>query len=118
MVALDREDRLAHPQAIDAPYLRIQVADNGAGIGAAIRERIFEPFFTTKEVDKGSGLGLATVYATVHNHRGWIECDSQPGAGTTFSIFLPAIPGKRSVERPPEVPGRAGPPRRSAAPGA
>jgi two-component system NtrC family sensor kinase len=69
----------------------IEVADNGIGIPQENITRIFEPFFTTKEIGKGTGLGLAVCYGILTEHGGSLDVQSTPGAGTTFTISLPAI---------------------------
>ena len=81
-------------------WLYLEVEDNGCGMDEQTRERIFEPFFTTKEVDKGTGLGLATVYAIVRDHQGRVECRSAPGEGSTFRVLLPLGTGDPEAKSP------------------
>jgi signal transduction histidine kinase len=89
-------------------YARLSVSDNGIGMDQEIKEKIFDPFFTTKEIDRGTGLGLSTVFGIVRDHGGWIECDSEPGIGARFNVFLPAAPAqteRRAVSREAETTG-------------
>jgi len=70
-------------------YIDFSITDTGEGIADNLKDRIFEPFYTTKDQGKGTGLGLAMVYAFVKRSHGYIKCDSDVGSGTTFHIYLP-----------------------------
>jgi PAS domain S-box-containing protein len=73
----------------DVDHVRLRIGDNGRGMDPATVAHIYEPFFTTKDVGKGTGLGLATTHAILREHGGFITCDSVPGRGTTFSLYMP-----------------------------
>ncbi|MDK9706554.1 MAG: transporter substrate-binding domain-containing protein [Desulforhopalus sp.] len=70
-------------------FLEMSVEDTGAGISAELKEKIFEPYFTTKEVGKGTGMGLAIIHGIVTGYGGFVTCQSQPGEGSIFRVFLP-----------------------------
>jgi CheY-like chemotaxis protein len=84
-----------------ARYARIDIVDSGPGMDAAQVERIFDPFFTTKPMGAGTGLGLSLVHGIVLDHGAALEVDSRPGAGTTFSVYLPLTEAEPTQESAP-----------------
>ncbi len=108
-VELDREFCQSQPWARPGPYLRLEVADTGQGMDAAVLEHIFEPFFTTKEPGRGTGLGLALAYNLIKGHGGGMVVRSSPGLGSSFAIHLPVARGQAEEAPPPAPPPPSAP---------
>jgi two-component system cell cycle sensor histidine kinase/response regulator CckA len=90
-IAFGERDAPPLPEMEPGQWIRLTVADTGMGISSEARPHIFDPFFTTKEPGKGFGLGLAQVYGIVKQHKGHIDFTTEPGRGTTFTLYLPAL---------------------------
>ncbi|MEZ4524909.1 MAG: ABC transporter substrate-binding protein [Desulfobacterales bacterium] len=100
-MTLGKQEAKKYPDLVPGDYVTIAIRDTGSGIDAKIRDRIFDPYFTTKEFGQGSGMGLTIVLGIVKNHHGTIAVDSQPGKGSMFTLFFPAVAEK--IIQPSEI---------------
>jgi two-component system, cell cycle sensor histidine kinase and response regulator CckA len=96
-VSIPAESEPADLKLDSGRYVRMDIADTGKGMDEATLQKAVEPFFTTKPEGKGTGLGLSMVYGTIRSHRGDIHIESQPGKGTTISIYLPSLNRRRTT---------------------
>ena len=105
---LDESAVARHGNLPAGPYVKLIFRDDGTGMYEETISHIFEPYFTTKEVGKGTGLGLATVYGIIRQSGGDIQVESEPGQGSTFTIWLPRVAdaeeAPEGVEPPLEIP--------------
>ncbi len=110
-VQLDHNFAHSNPPLQEGEYIRLMVNDTGSGIDKTIQERIFDPFFTTKRKGVGTGLGLATVHGIVTELNGSISVESEPGEGTSITVYLPKIKNRSSInseKKPINIPAGKG----------
>jgi PAS domain S-box-containing protein len=107
---IDRAFLAQHADARLGEYLALSVSDSGCGMDSEIMAHIFEPFYTTKKLGQGTGLGLSTVFGAVRQNNGFISVYSEPGLGTTFTIYLPRHDGEvvQLHSQPAEEPAPCG----------
>jgi PAS domain S-box-containing protein len=96
------------PGCAPGPHVKLTVRDTGTGIAPEHLPRIFEPYFSTKALSRGTGLGLASVYASVKQHRGFIRVESVVDRGSAFEVFLPMTKSTPEIERPPPAADESG----------
>jgi len=101
---IDENYSSAYTDVLQGGYVSLSVTDDGCGMDKQVLPHVFEPFFTTKGVGSGTGLGLSTVYGAVKQNGGLLNVYSEPGLGTTFTIFLPRVSAE--VDSAQEIPAR------------
>jgi len=103
-VGIEQRMSVKHPDLQPGPHICLIVSDTGCGMSADVVDRVFDPFFTTKPPGEGTGLGLSVVYGIVKSYGGGITVQSEPGQGSTFSVFVPRIMARPEETRVrPEV---------------
>jgi PAS domain S-box-containing protein len=107
-VEVDEEFSRLHPGLAPGRSVCLSVTDTGLGMTPEVRQRVFEPFFTTKPRGSGTGLGLASVYAVVNRVGGYVGVYSEPGVGTSFTLYFPASDAEETVDPMAERPAAAG----------
>jgi len=110
-VILEREQNIPGHTPEPGDYVLLTFTDDGCGMDEKTLKHVFEPFFTTKTLEKGTGLGLATVYGIISQNNGFITVESRPGEGSVFRIYLPRCNGGEDLSAPSgtglSAPGRA-----------
>jgi CheY-like chemotaxis protein len=96
-VKLTSENIRLYPDLNTGLYIKLSVQDTGKGISPEIIEKIYHPYFTTKEKGKGTGLGLSVVHGILQSYGGGIDVYSEPGRGTKFNVYIPAIKRHRLI---------------------
>src|SRR6202012_6005927 len=103
-VTLSAFELTSNPDALPGEFVAISVRDSGSGMTPEVIARAFDPFFTTKDLGKGSGLGLSQVYGFVRQSGGHVAIESQPGKGTSVSLFLPTVAAPTPHSVPQQAP--------------